>query len=55
MIAMVVIIFEITGTRLLTLKAGHSICKEENMNEPCRISERGYNKRAQEKQIQMST
>jgi hypothetical protein len=27
----VVDIFEVTGTRLLTLKAGHSICKEENM------------------------
>lgn len=49
MIAMVVIIFEITGNRFLTLKAGHSTCKEENMNEPCRILERGYNKCAQEK------
>lgn len=36
MIAMVVI-FEITGTRFLNLKAGHSIFKEKNMKEPCSI------------------
>lgn len=46
MIAMVVI-FEITGTRFLTLKAGHSIFKEKNMKEPCSIME--SNNCAQEK------
>lgn len=37
-----VVIFEITGTRFLTLKAGHSICKEESMQEPCSLMERAY-------------
>lgn len=41
MIAMVVIV-EISGTRFLTLKAGHSICKEEHMKEPCNSLERPY-------------